>query len=826
MAEAVDAITSTVRAGGTILVHGDYDVDGQCATALLTRALRAAGADVVGFVPHRLRDGYDFGPAGLAAAQRLGASLVVTCDCGITAVDAVRDARATGIGVVVTDHHLPGPELPPALAVVDPQRDDDTSTARVLCGTGIAFKLVQALVPALGLPPNLPYHLLDLVALATVADVVPLLGENRILVRHGLRLLAESRWPGLRALVEAAGLAGRELRAGHMGYMLGPRLNAVGRIGDAADGLRLLLTDDPDEAIALARRLEGLNVERQSLDQRILEEALEQVEQAGDPERDAGFVLAGDGWHPGVVGIVASRVVERYGRPAFLIAFDGDVGKGSGRSISRFDLHAALLACGDLLERYGGHQMAAGLTIRRDRLDEFRERFGGIAREALGPDDLGPEQRVDLEIGLAEATPSLERMAATWSRAGRAIRARYSASGGCASPAGRAWVTGTSRACSTTATTRLAAIGFQWADRVPWLADGLVDAAFRLEPTSGTGTLGCRRGCARCRRTGWGEGGRSGRRVVGDRNALPYRRTRRAVVACPGTACPPARPLPLPAGPSDEHRRRRVRRPPARDAEGRPGPAHRGPGARGVDEHPRPRCSRGPRARPLRRAAARWGSRRCRAGRARPRSWSSTRRRSRRSRPTSRRSAWATASSCTGATRCGSPSGCGRARTTLALADPPYSRDDAARLVALFRRTPFARILSVEHRADEQLDGRRHPPLRRYRPHLLPRSMTRIAIYPGSFDPPTKGHEDLIRRSLALADRVVVAVAVNPSKQPLFPVAERLAMLAGHGAATSRGSRSSRSKGCWRSSPRRSAPPWWCAASARSATSSTSSRWR
>jgi single-stranded-DNA-specific exonuclease len=487
MAEAVEVIASTVRAGGTILVHGDYDVDGQCATALLTRALRAAGADVVGFVPHRLRDGYDFGPAGLAAAQRLGASLVVTCDCGITAVEMVRAARAAGIGVVVTDHHLPGPELPPALAIVDPQRSDDTSGARALCGTGIAFKLVQALVPALGLPPNLPYHLLDLVALATVADVVPLVGENRILVRHGLRLLGESRWPGIRALVEASGLGGRELRAGHMGYVLGPRLNAAGRIADAADGLRLLLTDDPAEATEIALRLEGLNVERQSLDHRILEEALAQVEQAGDPERDAGFVLAGEGWHPGVVGIVASRVVERYGRPAFLIAFDGDIGKGSGRSISRFDLHAALLACGDLLERYGGHQMAAGLTIRRDRLDEFRERFSGIARDTLGPDDLGPEQRVDLELGLSEATRDLERM----------CRHLEPCGAGNASPvfgvrgvrfSGRSRVgNGHLKGTLDDGRTRLEAIGFQWADRVPWLGEGLVDAAFRLESNEWNG---------------------------------------------------------------------------------------------------------------------------------------------------------------------------------------------------------------------------------------------------------------------------------------------------------------------------------------------------
>jgi single-stranded-DNA-specific exonuclease len=238
MADAVQAVTATVRAGGRIMVHGDYDVDGQCASVLLTRALRFAGADVVPFVPHRLRDGYDFGPAGLQAAKAAGAALIITCDCGITANDTVAAAEEAGIGVVITDHHLPGTELPPAIAVVDPQRADDTSHATVLCGTGIAFKLVQALVPALGLPPNLPFHLLDLVALATVADVVPLQGENRALVKHGLKLLSQSRWPGVHALAEATGLAGKEIRARHVGFVLGPRLNAAGRVGDATDGLR------------------------------------------------------------------------------------------------------------------------------------------------------------------------------------------------------------------------------------------------------------------------------------------------------------------------------------------------------------------------------------------------------------------------------------------------------------------------------------------------------------------------------------------------------------------------------------------------------------
>jgi single-stranded-DNA-specific exonuclease len=494
MADAVQAVTATVRAGGRIMIHGDYDVDGQCASALLTRALRFAGADVLPFLPHRLRDGYDFGPAGLEAAKAAGATLIITCDCGITANDTVAAARAAGIGVVITDHHLPGAQLPPAIAVVDPQRADDTSRATALCGTGIAFKLVQALVPALGLPPNLPFHLLDLVAMATVADVVPLQGENRALVKHGLKLLSQSRWPGLNALAEATGLAGREIRARHVGFVLGPRLNAAGRVGDATDGLRLLLSDDPIECAALAQQLESMNVERQALDQRILDEALEQVERTADMERDAGFVLVGDGWHPGVVGIVASRVVERYGRPTFLIAFDGDIGKGSGRSTSRFNLHAALLSCGDLLERYGGHHMAAGLTIRRGRLDAFRERFGDVARQSLSPEDLGPEQRVDLELALNEVTLELERLCRYLEPCGQGNPSPVFGVRGVRFTNRSVVGNGHLKGFLEDGSGRLCAIGFQWADRVPWLGDGLVDAAFRIETNewNGTSTLQAR----------------------------------------------------------------------------------------------------------------------------------------------------------------------------------------------------------------------------------------------------------------------------------------------------------------------------------------------
>jgi single-stranded-DNA-specific exonuclease len=276
------------------------------------------------------------------------------------------------------------------------------------------------------------------------------------------------------------GLLGREIKASHLGFMLGPRLNAAGRVGDAADGLRLLLTDDAAEAERLAGKLEILNTERQALDQRILEEVLKQVEES-ELDRTAAFALAGEGWHPGVVGIVASRVVERYGRPTFIIALDGDIGKGSGRSISRYDLHGALAGCGDLLERFGGHHMAAGLTILRTQIPRFQQRFQELALEQLNPEQLGPEQRVDLEVGVNDLTADLERLC------------RYLEPCGMGNPGP---VFGVRRVHLTERKrvgerhlrgllvrddSTIAAIGFDWADRVPWLGDDPVDVAFRLE---------------------------------------------------------------------------------------------------------------------------------------------------------------------------------------------------------------------------------------------------------------------------------------------------------------------------------------------------------
>ncbi|HYU01892.1 MAG TPA: single-stranded-DNA-specific exonuclease RecJ [Gemmatimonadales bacterium] len=483
MQHAVELVARAVRAATPILVHGDYDVDGQCAAALLTRVLRSVGAQVQAFVPHRLRDGYDFGAAGLREAQRMRAGLVITCDCGITAVAAVRAAREAGIDVIVTDHHLPGDELPPASAVLDPRRPACPSQDKDLCGAGVAFKLAQALMPALGQSSNLPLHFLDYVALATVADVVPLTGENRILVRHGLKMLADSRWTGLRALVEAAGLAGRPIKAGHVGFILAPRLNAAGRIGEPAEGLRLLLADDPTEAAAIARELETLNARRQELDQRILDDAVELAEATLRPE-DRALVLAADGWHPGVIGIVASRLVERYGRPTFLIGWEegGDTGRGSGRSIVGFDLHEALRRVGAHLEKYGGHTMAAGLTIRRQRYEAFRVAFLDVAGELLGPDDLVPAQRVDLELPLGLVSAELERLMRYLEPCGPGNPAPVFGVRGARAVGARRVGTNHLRFTLDDGSGVLPAIGFRWADVVPdaWLAHPL-DVAFRLE---------------------------------------------------------------------------------------------------------------------------------------------------------------------------------------------------------------------------------------------------------------------------------------------------------------------------------------------------------
>jgi single-stranded-DNA-specific exonuclease len=410
MAKAVERLEIALQRGESILVHGDYDVDGMSGAALLVRALEDLGGRVDGFVPHRTRDGYDLGSAGLQRARERKASLIVTADCGTTALEAVREAATAGIDVIVTDHHRTGASLPEAVAVVNPTRADSVYPFDGLAGVGVAYKLVAQLYADKGFPEEHVNQHLDLVALGTVADQAPLVDENRVLVRLGLRALQRSRKFGLQALLWTTGLLEEEgVRASDIAFRLGPRLNAVGRIGSASDGLRLLLTEDREEAVELAGRLGEENTRRQAADRRLVREALEELRDEYSPDRDRVVVLSSDVWHPGLLGIAASRIARMLHRPTALITFEGEVGRGSARSVKGFNLVRALEACASTLERFGGHEMAAGLSVHRSRLGEFVECFRAHAQQELSDECLVPELRLDLEMSLEELTPRFAR---------------------------------------------------------------------------------------------------------------------------------------------------------------------------------------------------------------------------------------------------------------------------------------------------------------------------------------------------------------------------------------------------------------------------------
>jgi single-stranded-DNA-specific exonuclease len=407
---ALEVIGRHVRVGSRIVVHGDYDVDGVCATAIMVRALRELGADVHWFLPSRTEDGYGLSAATVKRLAARGTGLIVCVDCGITAVDEVAAARAAGVDVVVTDHHAPRadgslPDCPivhPAVCAY-PCAD--------LCGTGVAYKLAQAL------GARSADEDVELVALATVADLVPLAGENRRLVREGLAALATTVKPGLRALMSVAQADPGALDTGTLGFRLAPRINAAGRLTRADAGLELLLCEDPARARAVARELDAVNAERRAVEQRILWEAEAQVRELDAERQRSAYVLAGEDWHPGVVGIVASRIVEQHHRPTILIALGGvgGTGSGSGRSIPGFDLLGALHAGAGHLGRYGGHRAAAGLTIDAEEIAAFRAAFEAHAEAVLTPDLLEPVERVDavvsgteLGLDLAEELAALE----------------------------------------------------------------------------------------------------------------------------------------------------------------------------------------------------------------------------------------------------------------------------------------------------------------------------------------------------------------------------------------------------------------------------------
>ena len=402
MTDACAAIRAAIAAGKRICVHGDYDADGICATALAVLILRELGADVEAHLPSRFDEGYGVQRETLTRLAGEGCGLVVTVDCGVTAVEEVAHARELGLDVVVTDHHRPGPELPDC-PVVGPYRGD--YPFRELCGTGVAWKLGQAL---LGVDSEALKRHLDLVAVATVADVVPLVDENRGVAVAGLRQLARTPKPGLRELMRAARVDPATVDAGAIGFRIAPRLNAAGRLCKPHAALDLLLTEEQETAKKLAAELEELNRERQAVEERILREAVEAIEEWPAARRTRrAYVVAAEGWHEGVIGIVASRLVERYHRPVVLIAGTEGDWKGSGRSIRSFDLHDGLRECAGDLERWGGHAAAAGLSIRPERVEAFADAFGAVADARLAEDDLQPVTTVDALVHGADLTLDL-----------------------------------------------------------------------------------------------------------------------------------------------------------------------------------------------------------------------------------------------------------------------------------------------------------------------------------------------------------------------------------------------------------------------------------
>ncbi len=408
MEKAVRRIIHAIRSDETIFVYGDYDADGITATSLLVRFFQDIGKKAEYHIPRRLEEGYGITIGALEKIKAAGASLVVTVDCGISSVTELRVARAMGLDVIITDHHEPPETIPEALAVVNPRLPGCEYPFKGLAGVGIALKLVQAINAGLAgkdkAGPGLDVSLLkylDIVALGTVADVVPLRGENRILVKHGLKVLKESGRAGIQKLKEVALVREDNLSVGTIGYQMAPRLNASGRLGEAGAGVRLLLTDDPEEATEIAHDLEAMNRERQEIEEKILDDARSMIVCAPDYNY-CSIVLHSSEWHQGVIGIVASRLVEEFYRPTILVSMAGETGKGSARGIPGYNLYQGLERCRDLLEAFGGHKFAAGLSLKKENFGRFKEKFEEAVKNTLTPEDFVPWLRIDSEVRLKD----------------------------------------------------------------------------------------------------------------------------------------------------------------------------------------------------------------------------------------------------------------------------------------------------------------------------------------------------------------------------------------------------------------------------------------
>jgi len=397
MDKAVGRIRKAISGGEKILIYGDYDVDGITAVAILYSALKNLGASAEFYIPNRVEEGYGLNLIAVKKAERDGVSLIITVDCGIASFKEIELANTLKIDTIVTDHHeILGGRVPDAYAIINPLQESCPYPFKHLAGVGIAYKLVKALYAD---TPFFAEDFLDLVSLGTIADIVPLVGENRILAKFGLEVLNRRERIGLSALIEVSGLNGKDVSTGHVGFIIGPRINAMGRIGSATKALELLLSSDKEEALKMAKTLDSENKNRQKIESGILEEAISKVEREVNFKQHRVIVLASENWHPGVIGIVASRIADRYYRPTILISLQGKHGKGSGRSIERFHLFDHLFKCKDLLAGFGGHESACGITIEKERIDEFRDRIN-LEAATVSEDIFSSVLDIDMEIPL------------------------------------------------------------------------------------------------------------------------------------------------------------------------------------------------------------------------------------------------------------------------------------------------------------------------------------------------------------------------------------------------------------------------------------------
>lgn len=402
MKAGAERLALAIRKSEKVLVYGDYDVDGTTATSVVYTFLKEFGVDADYYIPHRFKEGYGINPDGIRYAGEIGATLIVSVDCGITAIEEAKVAKEKGIDLIICDHHTVGEGIPDAAAVLDPKRPDCDYPFDGLSGAGVGFKLIQGTLEKLGLPQSVSYKYLDLIAISIASDIVPIIDENRVLMKAGLQMIHRSPRVGIKALLDMINVNKEDINTSKIVFSIGPRINAAGRMGDATTAVKLMISETLPEAKSFAYELENINLRRRDTDSQTMDEAMKQIEEEFDMEQTSTIVLYDKDWHLGVIGIVASRLVDLYHRPAIMLSnVDGKI-KGSARSIKGFNIYDAIKKCEDLLEQYGGHEYAAGLTLPVDNLTEFRRRMNELAYLDLSENSFEPELQIDTELDLSE----------------------------------------------------------------------------------------------------------------------------------------------------------------------------------------------------------------------------------------------------------------------------------------------------------------------------------------------------------------------------------------------------------------------------------------